>query len=308
MRQLGTLADEGEARRFEDYLLTRGIPVLVEPGEGGYRVWVRHEDHVDDARREFGAFKAEPEAAVYRAAQQAADSLRADEQRRAREARKNLVEVRPQAAPGLVRRAPVTALLAGACIVAALVTNFGKTEESVTWLSIDYYRVIKLPPSGREEARLQRAWMRQPWRMVTPIFLHFNILHLLFNVLMLVQLGRPIESRRGSWKFAALVVVMAAASNMAQYAWNLNVSPGNAPGFGGMSGVVYGLFGYIWMKSRYEPSIGFVMPTNIVVWMIAWFVLCLVGIIPNVANVVHGVGLAVGMLIGGGRTLLRTLR
>jgi membrane associated rhomboid family serine protease len=32
--------------------------------------------------------------------------------------------------------------------------------------------------------------------------------------------------------------------------------------------------------------------------MLVWFVLCLVKIIPNVANTVHGIGLAVGVVWG----------
>ncbi len=38
-----------------------------------------------------------------------------------------------------------------------------------------------------------------------------------------------------------------------------------------MSGVLYGLFGYVWMKSRYEPSSGFYVTPNTVMWMVGWF-------------------------------------
>ena len=96
---------------------------------------------------------------------------------------------------------------------------------------------------------------------------------------------------RGSWRFALLVLLIAIPSNLAQYWWS-------GPQFGGMSGVVYGLFGYMWMKSRYEPGSGFFVTQNTVIWMVGWYLMCLVGVIPGIANAVHTVGFAVGIVIG----------
>ncbi len=50
MRQLGTVADQTSAQRFGDFLLTKGISVSVDPAPGGWAIWVRNEDHLDDAR------------------------------------------------------------------------------------------------------------------------------------------------------------------------------------------------------------------------------------------------------------------
>ena len=44
-----------------------------------------------------------------------------------------------------------------------------------------------------------------------------------------------------------LVLVIAALSNLGQYFVS-------GPNFCGISGVVYGLFGYIWMKGRFDPA------------------------------------------------------
>ncbi len=97
---------------------------------------------------------------------------------------------------------------------------------------------------------------------MTPIFLHFGLIHLLFNMVFLYQLGGMIEARRGPWRYLLLGLVCAVLSNIAQYGlstigWEDGRFVVQMPGlFGGMSGVLYGLFGYIWMKSRYEPALG----------------------------------------------------
>ena len=61
--------------------------------------------------------------------------------------------------------------------------------------------------------------------------------------------GHAEEARQGTWRLASLVVVIAALSNLGQY----YVS---GPNFFGISGVVYGLFGYIWMKGKFDPASG----------------------------------------------------
>ena len=138
---------------------------------------------------------------------------------------------------------------------------------------------------------LEHAWRTEPWRIVTPIFLHFSVIHLLFNMMTLWQFGPPIESSRGSWRFALLVVAIAVPSNVAQYLWS-------GPAFGGMSGVLYGLFGYLWMQSRYEWTSEFYVSRNMVIWMIGWSVMCVSGILGPIGNACHFAGLFVGMIIG----------
>ena len=139
------------------------------------------------------------------------------------------------------------------------------------------------------------------WRLVTPIFLHFGPLHILFNMLWLRQLGAVLELRRGSRRFLTTVLLIAILSNVAQY---LN----GGPTFGGMSGVVFGLFGYIWIKSRYAPQDGLYMPPRMVFWMIAMFLFCLSGRLGPVANTAHGVGMMVGMVIAYWPVFLRKLQ
>lgn len=125
-------------------------------------------------------------------------------------------------------------------------------------------------------------------------------MHFLFNLIALRDFGLMTESRVGPPKYLAMVLVIAALSNYAQFRTT-------GGGFGGMSGVVYGLFGYVWVLGKLDPDSGVgIHPTN-ATYMLGWFVLCLVGIIPNVANSAHLVGLVIGAAMGASGPILKTL-
>jgi GlpG protein len=129
------------------------------------------------------------------------------------------------------------------------------------------------------------------------MFIHFGVIHILFNMLWLRDLGSMIEARQSSLQLAALILVIAAGSNLAQFYTD-------GPSFGGMSGVVYGLFGYVWVRGRFDPGSGlFVHPTTVMM-MLAWLVLCFLQVIPHVANTVH----ITGLIIGAGWGFLSALR
>jgi len=65
-----------------------------------------------------------------------------------------------------------------------------------------------------------------------------------------------------------------------------------------MSGVVYGLFGYIWMRGKFDPASGLFIDQRSVILMMVWFGLCFTGWVGPIANIAHGGGLAVGALWG----------
>jgi GlpG protein len=320
MRQIGVLPDAFQARTLADYLLTLRIETRVEQGPDGYSLWVCDEDRVPQARQELDAFLRDPHDQRYADATRTADTIRRDEDVVEAEYGRRQTELREMMA-GPPRPAPrhlFTAFLMAAAVLVAVLTRLGEdtTGKVMQALFIAPFRTVEQSGKGTmiEWNGLDRIADGEVWRLFTPALIHFGPLHLLFNILMLFQMGAAIEERRGTWRYALLVLAAAAASNVAQYylgwlanPWKWQSDHGMNPQFGGLSGVNYALFGYLWMKSRYEPNSGFVLPPSLVVWMIGFFLLCFTGVVGPVANVAHTAGLAVGIVVGVAPTVWRKL-
>lgn len=143
------------------------------------------------------------------------------------------------------------------------------------------------------------------WRFFTPCMLHRDFLHILFNMAWLFILGRQIEARLKKWRMALLIVVIGVISNTAQYLVG-------GPYFLGMSGVVVGMVGYIWMRQRSAPWEGYPLQRSVLmfvtVFVLAMFSLELIATLlrffeftkqsPSIANTAHIVGGLVGLALG----------
>ena len=150
------------------------------------------------------------------------------------------------------------------------------------------------PPQFLTFGGLQQA---QYWRVVTPIFMHFGIMHLAFNGLWLVVLGTRIERAFGSLHLLLIVLLSAVLSNFGQVFWSGEVN------FGGMSGVIYGLLGYVWIKNYLRPDPLLALPLELIGFMVVWMLLGMSGILTaligiHVANGAHLFGLLTGMALG----------
>jgi len=78
----------------------------------------------------------------------------------------------------------------------------------------------------------------EPWRIITSIFLHFGIVHLLVNMFALYSLGKPLESDIGSVRFLLLYFVCGIAGGISSLLFNLYTISAGA------SGAIFGLYGY----------------------------------------------------------------
>ncbi|MFT7490551.1 MAG: GlpG protein [Pseudohongiellaceae bacterium] len=136
------------------------------------------------------------------------------------------------------------------------------------------------------------------WRFVTPTFLHFGFLHVLFNALILWEVGRRIELAKGSLHYLGFILLASVVSNMSQY------SVMNNSIFGGLSGVVYGVIGYVAVYQEFikHPVLQFNKAT--IVFFIVWLLLGVFGVIDvfiegSIANAAHVSGLLAGAIFGG---------
>jgi GlpG protein len=294
MRQIGTLDNEQDARRFGAYLLTQGVKNTVEEGNSGgaWSVWVEDDDLLDRGRSELAGFRGNAADPRYDAAVGHAEKLRRAAEKEEQRRRKQFVDVRTRWGQPSQFARPVTIALVALSIIVAVGTKLGFQETALT----NALRIVPWIPVTEELGRWASLGDTlshgQVWRIVTPIFIHFGPLHLIFNMFWLLDLGSMVETRRGSRFLLVFVLVTAVISNLAQYA----MSSGH-PNFGGMSGVVYGLFGYVWIKGRVEPHLGMGVSQQTVIIMLAWLVICMVpGVLPvNVANTAHVVGLLAGV-------------
>jgi GlpG protein len=170
-------------------------------------------------------------------------------------------------------------------ILVALWSNFGDNFDHIRPLLITNF----------VNAGLLEVSEGQLWRLVTPIFVHFGILHIGLNMLWTWQLGTLIEYRRGTVLLAALVIVSGVISNLAEYY-------ASGPAFGGMSGVIFALLGYLWIQGRFNPGFGIILNSKLVTMVMLWFVVCWSGILSyfgvHIANFAHTAGLLTGVLWG----------
>lgn len=290
MRQIGTISDGEQAERFADFLRGQGMSCSLDSTDNGWAVWIQDEDHVADAKQELQTFLADPQQERYRQARQQADEkLREDFQRR-KAAHRNRMSLREQWDRPISERCPLTIGLLVACAIVAFYTRMGGTLAAANELD------DIMPLVQQLEISTNRTWKPilsgEVWRIWTPMFLHFGWLHIFFNGLWLKDFGFLLESRLGTGRFLLLVLAVGAAANVSQF-WMTR-----SPGFGGMSGVVYGLFGYLWMRGKLDPESGLGVSEQTVLWMVVWFVVCFAGLIGNVANWNHAGGLAAGVALG----------
>jgi GlpG protein len=133
------------------------------------------------------------------------------------------------------------------------------------------------------------------WRVITPAFLHGSPLHLIMNMMGLASLGRLTERIEGIYKYAVLLIVFALGSHLLQGL--LPPSLGGTPNFVGISGVVFGLFGYLAIKSWLRPRIGFSFPPQAYLMIGLMFLIGFSGG-TNLANLAHVGGFVAGVLMG----------
>ena len=303
MRKLAVL-EEAQAAVFAAYLAERGIDSESEPVEktGRRALWILDEDEVANAKALLSRYRSMPDAeefsrpALEKAAKKAAPAADkplplADAPARA-----------PRPRPPMARMPWGTMALVALAIAATWWTGMGKLIARTAVL-----QMTALPlggagwPAAKRLELLPEIRQGEIWRLWTPVFLHFDFWHILFNAWWMKDLGSLVEGREGTGKFLGFVAVAGLASNLSQFAWA-------GACFGGMSGVVYALFGYVWLRGRTEPLYGTWMPPATTGLMLVWLVMGMMGLTGPTANAAHFSGLLVGAVWGAVSGLLATRR
>ncbi len=291
MRPIGAIQNEILALRFGGFLASRGIDNQVDNNaRGAWEVWILDDDNIEQAKSLLNRFHQNPDDPAYAEAAKTTVRPQRKEEDEQTPRRHRVIDASAVFYVPPVILGRVSMVLIAISVLVTLLTTYGGDHRLRQILSIAEF---SMPLSGATAPQQWLAEVRQGqvWRLFTPMFLHFGILHILFNMLWLRDLGSMIEARRGPWMLLMLTLILAGTSNLAQYAVT-------GPSFGGMSGVVYGLLGYIWMQGKYNPASGLSLHPQTVTLMLAWFFLCLSGLMGPIANTAHAVGLAVGTTWG----------
>ncbi len=290
MRQLARYAQEREARTLAAALEAEEIACRVEAGRDGRQVvWVYDERDLERARHILELFERDPDdprfeearrlAVARRLAREKEALLREGAGHRSSPARRLVVEV---------RLGGLTLLLLGVSIAVSLWSGFG-ADRAVVGRFLAASPELLARTGGRPG--LAEVLSTEPWRLLLPMFLHFSPLHLFFNAWWLKDLGSVVESLESPGRLALVVCVSAIVGHGLQLVWS-------GPSFGGLSGVVYGLLGYVGVRARLDRPPRYRLPRSIVLWMGLWLLLGFTSLLGPIANGAHLGGLLGGVLVG----------
>lgn len=267
MIRLVSINNPRVAQAFIDYMASRQITIQMLPeGNGQFSLWLKETEHQVEVEAELSMFFDNPNDRKYQAASwQVADT------------RTQKFNYHTPSIMAMVKAkaGPLTLGVMVICVVIYALQFLG--------LGTQIFQALHFPADPKQE------W--QIWRWVSHAFLHFSVAHIAFNILWWWQFGGDIEKKLGSGKLLQIFLVSAALSGAAQY-W---VGGAN---FGGLSGVIYALMGYLWVVGWRLPEKGVSVPRPLVIFMLVWLVLGFIQPVMAIANSAHFAGLLAGCLLG----------
>ncbi|MGK5594824.1 MAG: rhomboid family intramembrane serine protease [Parachlamydiaceae bacterium] len=180
-----------------------------------------------------------------------------------------------------------------------------------------YDRMIEITASNNPSPLFntplfEKIQQGEVWRLFSPILLHADILHLLFNMLWLFVLGKQIEEKVGPTKYVLFILIAAGLSNTAQYLMT-------GPNFLGFSGVLCAMLTFIWIRQKRAPWEGYQLQRStflfILIFVFGMFTLQSLAFAlelytthsmgVSIANTAHLSGLMIGLTLGNLPTFAR---
>ena len=270
LRPLVKVSQHNIALLFCNYLKSVAVQAQVQNEEAGFVIYCQG-DKYDFAQQAFEQFIADPYQAKYQqAAWQSGDVADINSDSPAL-----LTSFKTQF---FSHAGIVTLTIFSLCWLVFIASNLG-------WGNTIFY-YLQFYPQLSVDAVLQA-----PHRLLGPAFFHFSWLHIVFNTMWWWQLGGSVEQITGKFSLINLLVVSALVSNVGQFFVD-------GPNFGGLSGVVYALVGYVWWMGWLMPEKGLSLPKPIIGFMLFWLLLGYTSLMPiNVANTAHLLGLLSGCIM-----------
>lgn len=269
-----TFPEKRVALAFSDYLRSVGISNHITRDADGYAIQLEQEADSVRARQEVEAFVIDPANPRYWQASWQAGKVQA-------EPVYDDANQPAATANWWARAGWLTRLVALLCVAVYAVLNLSPAT---------VFDILRYPPELTITS-INGQW----WRLLTPAILHFSLMHIAFNLLWWWELGGLVERGQSAARLLGITVVIALVSNAAQ-------GMEYGPKFGGLSGVIYGLLGYLWIYPLLNPAAGFRMRKEILWFMLGWLALGYTGLIDvilgPVSNIGHLSGLLVGMVLG----------
>jgi len=135
-------------------------------------------------------------------------------------------------------------LVAALCVIHVVMVLL-PTDDSDALLDLFAFDPLRYGASG---ASWPGGLAADVWTFVTYAFLHFNWIHLGFNLIWLVAFGTPVARRFGAWRFLAFFAFTAAAGALAHLLSHIGE---NVPAIGA-SAAVLGLMAAA-LRFAFEP-------------------------------------------------------
>ena len=188
----------------------------------------------------------------------------------------------------LVKKWPVTIIIILMGGLGFLLARFDPNLVLLKWFTYVSYDIQNsriISHSFEDSVILSWEW----WRLITPAFLHFSPLHILFNAAGIWELGRRLEMYLGRVTYIFMFVAIVQISNFVEYFFSQYAL------FGGLSGAVFGFVGLIAALSFRTSSPILRLPKGMYVVVVLWAVFGVTGIV----NKIFGIQMADGAHIGG---------
>jgi len=126
----------------------------------------------------------------------------------------------------------------------------------------------------------------EPWRMLTSVFTHGSILHLLLNMYTLFVFGSGLERLLGRWRYLALFLISGLGGSVAVVLLGDPLG-----GVVGASGAIFGLMGAFFVINRHLGGSSIQLVVLVAINLAYGF------FVPGISWQAHLGGLAVGLLV-----------